>query len=46
MMPLAIRGLGWWLRPRKSGGPWITVLGIAVLLGLYAAELALTWHLL
>jgi antibiotic biosynthesis monooxygenase (ABM) superfamily enzyme len=46
MMPLAIRALDWWLRPRKSGGPWITVLGIAVLLGLYAAELALTWHLL
>ena len=46
MMPLAIRALDWWLRPRKGGSPWITVLGLAVLVGLYAAELALTWHLL
>lgn len=40
MMPIANRGLDWWLRPRPAAARRITPLGIALLLGLYMAEIA------
>ena len=40
MMPIANRGLDWWLRPRSAAARRITPLGIALLLGLYMAEIA------
>jgi uncharacterized protein len=39
-MPLANRALGWWLRPGPARARRIAPLGTALLLGLYAAEIA------
>ncbi len=39
LMPLANRGLDWWLRPGLAGAWFITPLGIGLLLGLYLAEI-------
>jgi antibiotic biosynthesis monooxygenase (ABM) superfamily enzyme len=46
MMPLAIRGLGWWLQPKAPRRPWITVAGLATVAALYALEIAALWHFL
>jgi antibiotic biosynthesis monooxygenase (ABM) superfamily enzyme len=44
LMPLAIRGLGWWLRPKAS---WRTeIRGLGALVLLYAVEIAALWTLL
>jgi antibiotic biosynthesis monooxygenase (ABM) superfamily enzyme len=41
VMPVANRALDWWLRPRSAPRRWITGIGVALLLGLYAAEILL-----
>ena len=46
LVPLAIRGLGWWLRPRAAARLRAEILGAAVLLALYAAEVAIFWRVL
>jgi len=46
LVPLAIRALRWWLLPAKNGAGWINPAGIALLIALYAAEIAALWHML
>jgi uncharacterized protein len=40
MMPIANRALGWWLRPDATRARPITLLGIALVFGLYMTEIA------
>jgi hypothetical protein len=43
-MPLAIASMKWWLLPRKDSPKWTDALGIALLVGLYTAEIiVLSW---
>jgi antibiotic biosynthesis monooxygenase (ABM) superfamily enzyme len=44
-VPLAIRGLNWWLLPSNAHARWINPAGIALLTVLYAAEIAALWRL-
>ena len=46
LMPLVIRPLAWWLQPKEAGSKWITAAGLAIVLGLYAAEIGALWRLL
>ena len=46
LMPLVIRPLTWWLQPKEGGSTWIAAGGLAILLGLYAAEIGAFWRLL
>lgn len=46
LIPLAIRYLKWWLSPSEENQTRATILGTAVVLGLYALEVALLWKLL
>lgn len=41
LMPLAVRAMGWWLRPRDRGAE---ILGLLLLGTVYAAEVALFWR--
>lgn len=44
VMPLANRALDWWLRSPPRMGQWVTYLGLALLLGICAAEIvAFEW---
>jgi antibiotic biosynthesis monooxygenase (ABM) superfamily enzyme len=43
LMTLAILALGWWLRPRRDSRVRLEVLGIAAVVALYLAEIALFW---
>jgi len=45
-MPLAISALNWWVLPAKESARWINPAGIALLVALYAIEIAAFWHLL
>jgi hypothetical protein len=46
-MPLFIKAFGWWLFPKdKASEGRINLLGTAILFALFAAEVALLWHLL
>jgi uncharacterized protein len=45
-MPLAIRALHWWVLPAQESPRWIHLTGIALLVALYAIEIAACWHLL
>jgi antibiotic biosynthesis monooxygenase (ABM) superfamily enzyme len=40
LMPLVIRAMKWWLLPGSNGSKWTNPSGIAILLGLYAIEIA------
>jgi hypothetical protein len=46
LMPIAVLLLNWWLSPRKNTGAATRGAGYAVLLVLYAIEIAALWHLL
>jgi len=46
LVPIAICGLRWWLSPNAKNHKKATVLGTAIVLGLYALEIALLWHFL
>jgi hypothetical protein len=45
-MPLAISALNWWVLPAQESPRWINLTGIALLVALYAIEIAAFWHLL
>jgi uncharacterized protein len=45
-MPLAISALHWWVLPAQESPRWIHLTGIALLVALYAIEIAACWHLL
>lgn len=46
-MPLFIKAFGWWLFPKADGsGANANIAGTAVIIGLFAAEVAALWHLL
>jgi antibiotic biosynthesis monooxygenase (ABM) superfamily enzyme len=46
-MPLFIKALGWWLFPKPGGSKLRTDLaGAALIIGLFAIEVAALWHLL
>ena len=46
-MPLFIKALGWWLFPKSDGSKLrIEVAGTALILLLFAIEVAALWHLL
>lgn len=46
LMPLAIWLLSWWLIPSSKHNLGVTLGGFLLMMGLYAAEIALLWHLL
>jgi uncharacterized protein len=46
-MPLFIKGLGWWLFPKSEGSKLrVNIAGTALILVLFAIEVAALWHLL
>ncbi len=45
-MPLFVRCFGWWLFPKDASSPFVTFKGIAILIVLFALEVALLWRLL
>jgi antibiotic biosynthesis monooxygenase (ABM) superfamily enzyme len=45
LMPLMVRALHWWLVPAPAQARWIVPAGTVLILGLYAVEITLWWHL-
>jgi uncharacterized protein len=45
-MPLFVRCFNWWLFPKEGSGPAVTLKGVAILIILFALEVALLWRLL
>ncbi len=45
MMPIAIKGLGWWLSPEGNSIPLSNLLGTLFVFGLYALEVFIFWAL-
>jgi antibiotic biosynthesis monooxygenase (ABM) superfamily enzyme len=43
-MPLFVRACGWWLFEDKNSPRWTTLAGLAILSGLFAAEVAFFWR--
>jgi len=43
-MPLFVRAFGWWLFEDKNSPRWTTPAGLAILAGLFAAEVAFFWR--
>lgn len=46
LMPIAIKLLSWWLIPNSQRHLGVTLGGFLLVMGLYALEIALLWHLL
>jgi hypothetical protein len=44
LMPLAIRGLGWWLQPPAHSYRRDNLLGLLILASLFILEIAIFWN--
>jgi hypothetical protein len=45
LMPIAIRGLGWWLSPKRDAPAWTMAAGLGSIAALYLLEVIVLWRL-
>lgn len=46
LMPIAIRGLGWWLSPKRDAPAWTMAAGLGSIAALYLLEVIVLWRLM